>query len=317
MVGIHWNTSLFLGWPIFRGYANFREGIVMFPLKALNICFLRKKSRFDYTAHLTLFAASPCQTFPFVLFCTTISIYFLWWPISYMNLPKATHTKGDLFGDSSSSSNFSSRGTKIFKSEDQILSKEPGNLDFEGLLNTIILYESLTKAIFFLGGVWVFVWTNDWTQKCGEVHRLRKSWESLRRDCNEEANSNVTHLQVILFFFGASGANRFFWALTITVVSCLLDVESNKSSWQNRDLLQILDSLPKEVWKGRPYNTILPPASISLQLWPLEIQMLQNLQQALWCCRGWNILGAHQKGKRQTSSSLTIMPWWWHVWSYA
>lgn len=152
MVGIHWNTSLFLGWPIFRGYANFREGIVMFPLKALNICFLRKKSRFDYTAHLTLFAASPCQTFPFVLFCTTISIYFLWWPISYMNLPKATHTKGDLFGDSSSSSNFSSRGTKIFKSEDQILSKEPGNLDFEGLLNTIILYESLTKAIFFLGG---------------------------------------------------------------------------------------------------------------------------------------------------------------------
>lgn len=35
------------------------------------------------------------------------------------------------------------------------------------------------------------------------------------------------------------------------MVSCLLDVESNKSSWQNRDLLQILDSLPKEVWKGR------------------------------------------------------------------
>ena len=26
-----------------------------------------------------------------------------------------------------------------------------------------------------------------------------KYWESIRRDCNEETNSNVTHLQVIFF----------------------------------------------------------------------------------------------------------------------
>ena len=148
MVGIHWNTSLFLGWPIFRGYVRFREGTVMFPLKALNIiCFLRINSRFDYTAHLTLFAASPCQTFPFVLFCTTISIYFLWWPISYLNLPTTTHTKGDFFGDSSSSS----RGTKIFKSEDQILSKKPGI--FWGIAKHHRSEGSLTKKQFSWGGV--------------------------------------------------------------------------------------------------------------------------------------------------------------------
>lgn len=112
MVGIHWNTSLFFGWPIFRGYANFREGTVMFPLKALNICFLRINSRFDCTARLTLFAAKPFHLSSFVLLFPSISsddLFLIW--IFLQQLP---------------SSNFSSRGTKIFKSEDQILSKEPG-----------------------------------------------------------------------------------------------------------------------------------------------------------------------------------------------
>lgn len=208
MVGIHWNTSLFFGWPIFRGYANFREGTVMFPLKALNIWFLRKKSRFDYTAHLTLFAASPCQTFPFVLFCTTISIYFLWWPISYMNLPKATHTKGDLFGDSSSSSNFSSRGTKIFKSEDQILSKEPGI--FWGIAKHHHSEGSLTKAIFF-GGGFGFLFGQMTELKSAGRFTGYGNLGNLSEGIVMKKPTAMSHtFRSFCFFFGASGANRFF-----------------------------------------------------------------------------------------------------------
>ena len=73
---------------------------------------------------------------------------------------------------------------------------------FEGLLNTIILKEALQKKQCSWGGGWVFVWTNDWLKSAGRFKAHGNLWESIRRDCNEEANSNVTHLQVILFFFG-------------------------------------------------------------------------------------------------------------------
>lgn len=89
-------------------------------------------------------------------------IYFLWSPISYMNLPTTTHTKGFFSVILHLHHISQAKGPKSSNPKIKFSAK---NLDcdgfFDGLLNTLVPYESLMKA-FFLWGEMGFPWANNW-----------------------------------------------------------------------------------------------------------------------------------------------------------